>query len=323
MPDTPVIPWRANLMIAVLALAMDAGCLWTASHAQAWPLILVAALVFSFSNHTLFAIVHEAVHGILMPSRYWNECLGSLLAATFPQAFCLQRAFHLSHHRNNRTDSEFFDAIRTDDVAWIKRVQWYGILLGEYWLRIPVACLLWLLFPGFLLWPHLRDTKRAAVRSWGGYGVLESLSRVPPLRSRLEVIWAIAIQCAAWHWLDLTPLGWALCYGAFALNWGSLQYAAHAFSERSVRDGAFDLRAARWLRAFLLNYHLHLAHHRNPHIPWHDLPKHIDDSRERPTFLGQYASMWRGPRPAWGESPQPEAPQAHDPDHIMSAAASA
>jgi fatty acid desaturase len=310
----PRIPWRLNLLVAALALAVDAACLFLAAHAPAWWWIALAAIVFSFSNHTLFALVHEAVHGVLMPSRRANELIGSLLAATFPQSFCLQRAFHLSHHRNNRTDSEFFDGIRAEDAAWIKRWQWYGILLGEYWLRVPVACLLWLLCPWLLRRPFLRDPRRTAVRSWGGYGVLESLARVPPLRSRLELLWAIALHAAAWHSLGLDWAAVAACYGAFALNWGSLQYAAHAYSTRHVRDGAFDLRTSRLLRAVLLNYHLHRAHHREPTLPWTSLPEAVDQQAPRPSFLAQYLAMWRGPRRAWGESPEPEAPSPDDPD---------
>lgn len=320
MPDA-AIPWRRNLALATLALGVDAACLWLAAHGTWWQALLAAA-VFSFSNHTLFALGHEAVHGVLLPWRRANEAAGSLLAATFPQAFTLQRAFHLSHHRHNRTDAEFFDGIRADDVAWIKRWQWYGILLGEYWLRVPVAGLLWLVAPFALLDRRLSDPRRAAVRSFGGHHLLPALRRVPPLRSRLEVLWAIALQIGAWEWLELTPAAWALCYGAFALNWGSLQYAAHAFSERSVRDGAFDLRAPAPLRWALLNYHCHLAHHRHPAAPWTALPALVDPSRPRPSFLAQWLAMWRGPRPAWGASPPPEAPQDDDPDVVSRAATS-
>jgi fatty acid desaturase len=303
-----------NVLIMLAALSIDAACLWYAAHAPSWWEIALAAIVFSFSNHTLFALVHEAVHGVLFPKHMANEFVGSLLAATFPQTFCLQRAFHLSHHRNNRTDSEFFDGIGPDDLAWVKRWQWYGILLGEYWLRVPVAGLLWLLCPWLLRRPFLRDPSKQVVRSWGGYGVLEALHRVPAVRSRAEILWAIALQVAAWHLLHLNAVAWICCYAAFAVNWGSLQYAAHAFSERHVRDGAFDLRVVTPLRWALLNYHLHRAHHGHPTVPWIELPRLVDGSRPRPSFIAQYLAMWWGPRVAWGESPEPEAPSNGDPD---------
>jgi fatty acid desaturase len=307
-------PWVGNLAIIAVAVGTDAACLWYAAHAPTWWAIAMASVVFSFSNHTLFAIGHEAVHGVLLPNRTANELAGSILAATFPQSFCLQRAFHLSHHRNNRTDSEFFDGIGPEDLAWVKRWQWYGILLGEYWLRVPVAGVLWLFCPWLLRRPFLTDPSKKIVRSWGGYEVLKALERVPPVRSRCEVLWAVALQVGAWHWLSLNWTAWICCYAAFAVNWGSLQYAAHAFSVRHVRDGAYDLLTPRLLRWVFLNYHLHRAHHLHPTVPWATLPALVDDTQKRPTFLGQYLSMWRGPRTAWGESPEPEMPSVQDPD---------
>src|SRR3954469_844132 len=95
------IPWRRNLAIAVAAIAVDGFALRLASHPAAWWQVAAAALLFSYANHCLFALGHEAVHGVLLPWRRGNEWLGSLLAASFPQSFCLQRAFHLCHHRRN------------------------------------------------------------------------------------------------------------------------------------------------------------------------------------------------------------------------------
>jgi fatty acid desaturase len=57
------------------------------------------------------------------------------------------------------------------------------------------------------------------------------------------------------------------------------------------------LRVPKWLQALFLNYHLHLAHHRHPAVPWLHLPRYVDGSRPRPRFLAQYARMWLGPQP--------------------------
>jgi fatty acid desaturase len=316
-PDSLPAPSGAlNLTIAALAVALDATCLSVAAHGGPW-VLPVAALGFAISNHALFLLMHEAVHGIFHRRRWINECAGSLLAATFPQSFCLQRAFHLSHHRNNRTDREFFDGYHPHDSLFLKRWQWYGILLGEYWLRVPVACLLWLCCPWVLRAAVLRDRSSRAVTSFGGGDMLWSLDRVPPWRSRLEIICAIMVQILAWHVLGLTPLAWCACYGAFALNWGAHQYATHAWSVREIRDGAWNLRVHPLLGLLQLNTYDHLVHHRQPRLPWHHLPRFRDPAIPGPTFWRQYLSLWRGPRPAWGESPRPEEPQADDPEALL------
>ena len=106
-----------------------------------------------------------------------------------------------------------------------------------------------------------------------------------------------------WKALDLNLLGWGLCYAAFALNWSSLQYADHAWSGRDVHDGAWNLRVSRVVQALFLNYHHHKAHHQHPTVPWLHLPRYVDMTEERPSFLAIYLRMWRGPRP-WPGDPK-------------------
>lgn len=311
-PGAP-IPGRLNLCLVLMFIAIDGGCLWSAAHGPWWA-IAPAALVFSFTNHALYLLMHEAVHGILYPRRWLNELIGSLIAPTFPHAFCLQRAFHLSHHRNNRTDGEFLDGYYPYDRLFAKRWQWYGILLGEYWLRVPAACLLWLFCPWVLRSAVLRGAGNPTVQSFGGGDMLWSLERMPPLRSRLEVVLTIVVQIGAWYALELTPVAWLACYGAFALNWGAHQYTVHAWSERDVRNGAWNLQAPRWQRWALLNVYDHLAHHQHPRVPWRWLPRFRDATRPSPDYWATYWSLWRGPRPAWGTSPTPELAAPDDPD---------
>ena len=59
---------RLNIVIAVGAIAIATGCLWLASHAAHWSLVVVAAFVFSFANNTIFSLLHECVHGTFSPA---------------------------------------------------------------------------------------------------------------------------------------------------------------------------------------------------------------------------------------------------------------
>jgi hypothetical protein len=120
-------------------------------------------------------------------------------------------------------------------------------------------------------------------------------------RIRLEILFSILMQATIVRALDLSLAGWLACYAAFALNWSSLQYADHAWSVRDVHDGAWNLRVNGIVRYLFLNYHPHRAHHQHPSVPWLHLPKYVDVSEERPSFLRTYLRMWRGPRPWPGE----------------------
>ena len=293
-PDPIPVAW--NLALTALGIATASTCLWIACHAGSVWIRLAAALVFSYVNNTLFSLLHESVHGVLHPDRRWNEALGRVLAAFFPTALGFQRVFHLGHHRRNRTEAEQFDYLRPGDNRFLKLAQWYAILTGLYWVFSPLGCLVYLISP--------RSFRSALVRGESGVAaqtsaeaMLSGFDERPSAVMRLEILLSIAVQAALFLALGLDWAGWLLCYAAFAVNWSSLQYADHAWSKLDVHDGAWNLRVNPVIRFLFLNYHHHRAHHQHPSVPWIHLPRHVDLAEERPTFLGIWLGMWRGPRP--------------------------
>ncbi|MFY0564596.1 fatty acid desaturase [Archangium lansingense] len=293
--DDAPIPATLNAMLLAAALAACAGCLWLASHAEWLATRLLAAGAFSYVNNTAFSLLHEATHGVLHPSRSTNDWLGRLAAAFFPTSYTLQRTFHLTHHRHNRTELEQFDYLRPGDNRFLKHAQWYSILTGLYWAFVPVGCFAFALFPSLL--QRLRGTGTRYGEQTGAEAYLGRLEDAPGATIRLELLFTMAVQAGLVLALDLSASGWALCYAAFAVNWSSLQYADHAWSPLHVRDGAWDLRVATPVRWLFLNYHYHRAHHRHPRVPWLYLGRYVDEDVPRPSFLRIWLSMWRGPRP--------------------------
>ncbi len=287
-----MIPGTLNLVLTLAAAFACCGALWAASHGSPWQLAL-AAIAFSFVNNTMFSLLHESVHGIAHANRRVNESLGIFAAAFFPTSLSLQRVFHLAHHARNRTVDEQFDYLRPDDRVWLKRAQWYAILTGLYWIFVPLGGVAYLLFPSVFT----RVARRADATQTGASSMFQHVDEAPRTRIRLELLFTIAMQVALFVALDLNVVGWLACYAAFAINWSSLQYTDHAFSKLDVRDGAWNLRVNPITRALFLNYHHHLAHHRNPQIPWLRLGDHIDPNEPRPSFWTIYLRMWRGPRP--------------------------
>ena len=86
-----------------------------------------------------------------------------------------------------------------------------------------------------------------------------------------------------------------MCYWFFAINWGSLQYADHAWTKRDIRYGAWNLKVSFITKWFFLNYHDHKVHHIYPFLPWVYLPKFVDYNEERPTFWKIYFKILKGP----------------------------
>ena len=298
---TRVIPGRLNLALLALVAVVDAGALWWASHAiktdAGWWWVATAAIVFSFANNTAFALLHEAVHGVLHEKKPVNRWAGRFAAALFPTGLLVQRAFHITHHRNNRSRFEQFDYIHPGDVKWLKYAQWYAILTGVYWLVTVLGVVAFALVPQALRIRLLRgqESRVAGQTSSGPY--LDALDALPPVAARLELLGSALFQTGLFLALDLSWQGWLVCYAAFALNWSSLQYADHAFSPLDKDTGAWNLRVHPLVGRIFLNYHFHLAHHQHPNASWIHLPRLADPETPRPHFLSIWWSMWRGPRP--------------------------
>jgi fatty acid desaturase len=292
------IPASLNVLIALCACACATMLLSGASHCESRLGIFACALAFSFVANTIFSCLHECVHGIFHPQRRINYAFGVLCAAFFPTGFSLQRTAHLSHHRNNRTDSETFDYVYPGDSWLLKTVQWYGIISGVYWAVVVLGWLLFLVLPFVFRPDPLRARWSDSAEHTSGPAYARAFAAAPPLRARLELLLTIGVQVGLFYALHLSVAGWLCCYLAFAINWSALQYADHAFAPLDITEGAWDLRVHPWVQALFLNYHLHLAHHRHPTLPWVHLPRFVDPDRFRPHFASHYARMWLGPRRA-------------------------
>jgi fatty acid desaturase len=297
------IPAKANLAIAAAAIAASSVCLWIASHAAAWWIAGISAVVFSYVNNTIFSLHHEAVHGGFHPNPRINDGAGMLLAAFFPTIFQIQRISHLGHHRRNRTDVELYDYYLPHQ-SWLLKTYWiYCLLTGFYWSIIPVAALL------YVVWPF---TFRAAwfqkgpARWWGFQPFVADIATAPVGRVWSEGVFSLAVQLALFTALDLNFTGWIACYWAFGLNWSSVQYSDHAGTRRDVIEGAWNLRFWPLARLLFLNYNFHLAHHRQPEIPWIYLPRLARPGDANPSFWRVYLRLWQGARKApEGPGPQP------------------
>lgn len=294
------IPGRLNLLILAGSLAGIGTCLWLASHGS-WPFVVVAAVTFALLNNTNYSLMHEAVHRHFHPVPRVNEWAGRVLAGTFPTAFALQRVFHLTHHANNRTPAERFDYYAPGEDRAIKVVQWYSILTGLYWLALPAFAVVYFVAADLIGWRKVL-TRRGDwfARQTSAREFLDALERVPVWRARADCAIAACVQLVLILLLDVTLSGWLICYGSFAVAWSSLQYTDHAFSPLDVEEGAWNLKVSPLIKKVFLNYHYHLAHHRDPSLPWTDLPQAVQAGDPNPSFWAIYLQMWRGPRPLPG-----------------------
>lgn len=295
-------PALLNISITAGSLVIYCVALYAASHSPSFWGQVIAVVIFANVGNTLFALLHESVHGIFSRNYRVNEIFGQIAAMCFPTGLRFQRTCHLGHHLRNRTDHEIFDMYYPTDNKFMKFVQFYCILTGIYWLSVPLGCLVYLFFP----WAYrIFETPLFSKTQTDSVMLLPFLDHPAKHRIRFELLLTLGFQVALFYALDLSFWPTFACFWVFGMYWGSLQYADHAWSPRDIREGAWDLKVNPLTRLIFLNYHYHLAHHMHPRLPWLYLPEYVDQSRPRPGFLGIYLEMWKGPKPI--DAPPPKA----------------
>ncbi|TVQ54686.1 MAG: fatty acid desaturase [Rhodobacteraceae bacterium] len=269
------IPARLNLALASGLIAANLFALfvlpvWLLPRSAAWGWLLV---VPALSTTTLWSLIHEAIHGALLPARAWNDRFGRALAGVFGAPFQALRLGHLQHHRFNRSPLNRVE-VAPERPGPARRVAYYGRLFGGLWLGELLVSPLAILPDRF--WrpivklafgdeaPDGRTMWLAAKKQ-----LLEEPGRT---RMRLDGFLITAGLLAAFalygaHWWMLAA---ALGVRAFLVSFFDNAY--HYANPLDDPMAGYDLRLPRPLQAALLNFNLHATHHRRPQAPWIALP---------------------------------------------------
>jgi fatty acid desaturase len=292
------IPVRLNLALVAVVFAAAVGLLWLSSWVERWYAVLGVGVVFSYCLLANYALLHEATHNNLHPNPRANHWLGVLTGLLFPVPFSMIHATHQGHHLRNRTDFEMFDLYYPTDNRLIKCAQWYSILCGLFYPIIPVGALVFAICPAVLRTRAFRTARSSSY-------LLGDIRASQVGAIRIEVLLILLFFTALAWLLDLRMINTLVLYTCFAFNWSTRQYVGHAFSERDVIHGAWNLRHNRVMSWLLLHGEYDLNHHRRPDVSWYYLPRLCQPGDPpRPGYLRQYARLWLGPRPATAPAPE-------------------
>ncbi len=291
VPSTFPIPTAWNVSIIMVQWLAFFACCWWAARIETWTQTLGLALVFGILGNSIYSVLHEAEHGILLPNRRLNDLAGVMMALLFPAPFHLLRQGHLGHHLRNRSDDEAFDLVIEGEHPVWKRIQFYGIITGFYWLAVVLGNFVALFAPTLLRSQSLRFDKATAA-------LLDSLNPRYLRLIRIEACAALAFHTSVVWAFGIAPATYFCVYFGFGWMWSAMQYVHHFGTERHVVRGTRNLWVWRPLDAVWLHHNLHLNHHAHPTVPWIHLPKLSEGAETTRGFLPwYYLRMWRGPQP--------------------------
>ena len=296
----------ANLaLIAVAALA--AGWLLVglplALRASPWSAefvwLAIAPVVLTTPIH--WGLIHEGIHGQLLPSRRANERVARALAIALALPFEAVRFGHLMHHRYTREPYDRPDVVEPTQSRWRTAVTYYARLLGG-------------LYVGELLVPLVAFVPASAsaaivARGVGAHGpVGAQVQRLfarqaadPERRRRTRRDWLLSLALYAFA-LHLYGPWWPVLVVSMYLRglWLSVADNLPHYGVALDEPGrARDFRVPRGVGLLLMNHHLHRQHHLRPTLPWMALAREGDAAPPlaRPGYLRAALHQFRGVRP--------------------------
>jgi len=286
------IPSALNAAIMAVQLCAIGVCLAYVRLDLTWWQLGLLAAGFGVLMNSVYAIIHEADHGMLFPDRRLNDAGGIVMSTFFPAPFHLLRQGHLGHHLRNRSDDEAFDLYFEGEHPVWKAMQLYGTITGFYWVVVVLSNLVVLAFPFVLNRKYFEFDRPSAA-------FMDALNPRYARAIGVEALVVLLVHTAIVAGLGVPPAQYAVMYAGFGISWSAMQYVHHFGTERHVLKGARNLWIWGPLDALWLHHNWHLTHHRHPTVPWPYLPRLGRTEDPARGFLPlHYLRMWRGPRRA-------------------------
>jgi fatty acid desaturase len=270
------IDHRANLaLLALVAAAVLVQLI-------AWPFLLrqwgasmlwiAVPLVVLTPTH--WGLIHESIHGQLMPQRRLNEWLGRVLAIAFLLPYDAVRFGHLMHHRFTREPYDRPDVHDGVTHPMLARIGYYTHLFGGLYLAelaMPLLTFLPATWVARLVANKLRSEEPAGrdiQRLFVGFaGNQERRSDI-----RRDWILSVILHACAFY---LYGAWWPVLAITMFLRGVWLSVADNLPHYDVMLDEpqrARNFRAPAIWRPVLMNHHLHRLHHLHPTLPWTALP---------------------------------------------------
>ncbi len=281
-------PWANHAAFGLVSAAfysttaVMAYCLY---RGWIWPLIPLT-LVSSHFMHALLIAFHEAAHGNLTKSKFWNEFDGVLAGIFSLTPFTLYRALHQKHHVNLATekDLELWPFVDPQQPLWWRRAAAF-LELNFAFFYSP-----FLFWRVFLANPSPVTNPKVRRRIW-----LETAAMI--------VLWGALLGVVAFYdaWVWFLVL-----YFIPAFIAGNLQswrkYIEHVglsghTGRSATRSIVGDSLPGRLVSLTLLHQPLHGVHHIKSSIPHDELSNHIDwldpeDEGDTVPFPNYRAAFW-------------------------------
>ncbi|EMY75980.1 stearoyl-CoA 9-desaturase [Leptospira weilii serovar Ranarum str. ICFT] len=243
---------------------------------------LIYAILIFFStifSYTIWALIHECVHGNFSNSRNESHLSGRIFCILFGTPYQVVKTAHLMHHKYNRAEGERIEYIEADaGPIFVQKIFYYvRLFLGTYFLE--VGC-------GFLLSLPLSFTTRIADRSISKFPVhkafFKQIQKPEIVRElRIDSLWILLLFGTAFY---LSGSSFWFLLSVLFLRGFIVSFLDHSYHYGKELDNVYsslNLSLPKSFSFLFLNFNYHRVHHHFPGCPWNRLPIQFENSRDR------------------------------------------
>lgn len=227
------IPGRLNLLLTSVEMLAALAILSAVSNTKDFYLIAGLAISFAFTMQMGFCLAHEAVHSKLHSNRRLNLGMGILLFSLFPGSVHFFEVAHLLHHRRNRSNDELEDYVLPEENPWFKRIMYFLLISGLFWLLLPLSSIVVAFIPGRRIELPRPEDGAGSFRKFAQF-----LNEVRPGRVRRDLL--------------VTVLVWVIAFPALHLHFFRLPFAMVRSDFRGPASSTFITFERRGTRCWAL-----------------------------------------------------------------------
>ncbi len=293
------IPWRLNLVLALGALGACMAFYCGAALLVEHRLALFACLggAFVMATPTLWGLVHEGIHGRLMPHPLANRLASRALCVLLGFSFDAVQFGHLMHHRYNGHEHDRPNRMKPGEPSWVSWSRHCVHLFGGHYVFTALV--------GVVSFApaRLRELLVRKALSGGQPDMVAMQRAALKWCSDRQRILRIRADCAAGalltlvaflHYAALWPALLVGLYGR-AFLYSTLDNLPHYGMGGCGKESAMNLSLHPWVSVLVLNHNLHRLHHERPHLPWLALPAYLTQAPTDGNYFAAALRQFSGP----------------------------
>lgn len=238
--------------------------------------LLFCSLIFSY---TLWALIHECVHGNFSNSRNESHFAGRILCILFGTPYQVAKTAHLMHHKFNRQEGERIEFIEQNGIPLsIQKFFYYlKLLQGTYFLEVAGGLLLSLPLSFSIPFAQKYLSNLPVQRAF-----FKQIQKPEIVRElRIDSFWILFLFGLAFLFSGsfFWVLASVLILRGFIVS--VLDHSYHYGNDIYDSHSSYNLEVPKVLSFLFLNFNYHRIHHFFPGCPWNRLPDQFMKTKDR------------------------------------------